>query len=211
MGNRHTHTPQLTTTMAFFGLTFCGPENVFKENLLDVLNLKSFSEAEIQAAFKRIDSDDSGLIDKKELRALLRELYNGQDPPQDEVHKLMTRFDADNSGTISWDEFRAGVLQIREELDDPKAQSATFVSQKEMLDSRSKHNRGGAAPAQVFKKPLTASQEVGWFEPSVATSAPNSRNGATSRWDAKTATRRIPPTERHSNPKSDITRFGEAA
>ena len=65
-----------------------------------------FSDAqieEIREAFNLFDTDGSGSIDYKELKAAMRAL--GFDTKKEELHKIIAEIDADGSGEIEFPEF----------------------------------------------------------------------------------------------------------
>ena len=71
-------------------------------------------------AFDLFDADNSGVIDAKELKVVLRAL--GFEPTKEEIRKLIADADKDGSGTINFDEFIAimqskmGERDSREEM-----------------------------------------------------------------------------------------------
>ena len=54
-------------------------------------------------AFKAVDVDGSGLLDRDEIRALLESL--GKRPTAADVDDAMSQLDADSSGEVDFDEF----------------------------------------------------------------------------------------------------------
>lgn len=82
--------------------------------LKDIMNLKgSKTVQEYKEAFARLDSDDSGFIELAEIKALLRDVYNGE-PPAYEVKAFMDFFDTNGDGKISWGEFEKGLGDMSE-------------------------------------------------------------------------------------------------
>ena len=63
-------------------------------------------EASLIEAFKILDTDNSGHIEKNELQDLLRSFSKlGEDIPQEEIDFMMRECDVDGDGKISFDEF----------------------------------------------------------------------------------------------------------
>jgi Ca2+/Na+ antiporter len=60
--------------------------------------------------FRRFDRDNSGEIDKTELKLLLESL--GQKPTQQDVDTMMDQLDSDHSGAISFDEFVIAMQRV---------------------------------------------------------------------------------------------------
>ena len=61
--------------MSFFGITALGPPNIFKSSLVNALGLTVYSDEEFEAAFHRVDKDQSGFITPTEVEELLYETY----------------------------------------------------------------------------------------------------------------------------------------
>lgn len=76
-----------------------------------MLNLRRHTEEEFRAVFNRMDLDKSGYIDRRELRALLFEVYSSE-PGDRELVLFLSYFDRNKDGRISWEEFREGLQQV---------------------------------------------------------------------------------------------------
>ena len=68
-------------------------------------------------AFDLFDTDGSGFIDAKELKAVLCAL--GFEPTKDEIRKMISDADKDGSGTINFDEF-IGIMTKKMGERDPR-------------------------------------------------------------------------------------------
>lgn len=68
----------------------------------------------LQAAWDRVDRDESGTIDYKELEDLLEILYHGP-PPEKEVQRVMDYFDTNKDGKITWKEFQSNLARLQGE------------------------------------------------------------------------------------------------
>eukprot|EP00927_Polykrikos_kofoidii_P044220 TRINITY_DN38247_c0_g1_i1.p1 TRINITY_DN38247_c0_g1~~TRINITY_DN38247_c0_g1_i1.p1 ORF type:complete len:580 (+),score=78.24 TRINITY_DN38247_c0_g1_i1:50-1789(+) len=90
------------------------PQNA--HHLICTLQLGQFTEADIDEAFDRIDTDGSGLLSKSNVIALFEEFGRERHLPACEVTKMSEAFislwDDDKSGQISKDEFRKHVLEL---------------------------------------------------------------------------------------------------
>lgn len=62
-------------------------------------------EQELRDAFKVFDTDDSGAIDRKELKRLMKKL--GQQLTEAEIDAMMSEVDENGDGEISFEEFKA--------------------------------------------------------------------------------------------------------
>lgn len=67
---------------------------------------------EMKATFNRYDLDQSGFIDRQELRKAVAECLAGDNPSDNDIDaitsSIMQSVDANNDGKISFDEFRKG-------------------------------------------------------------------------------------------------------
>uniref|UniRef100_A0A7S2V2Y5 EF-hand domain-containing protein n=1 Tax=Fibrocapsa japonica TaxID=94617 RepID=A0A7S2V2Y5_9STRA len=154
--------------MAFFGLTSLGPQDSFATSLLDTINLNIFSDEDFETAFKKVDRDGSGFIERNEIEALLREVYRG-DCPRNEVEMFMAKFDTNQDGKISWEEFVSTLCELRQEVEEQEkakeqrvGPASQFSSNLEYRENMHKHTRLNTGPTDKYNQPMTASQEYGW-------------------------------------------------
>jgi hypothetical protein len=70
------------------------------------------TDDEFEAGFRAVDTDGSGFIDKRELKQLLRKLYD-REPSEYEHTLFLMHFDTNRDGRISLPEFRKGIADIR--------------------------------------------------------------------------------------------------
>jgi calmodulin len=82
--------------------------------LNDPKALKEISDA----AFKKVDTDGSGYIDQKELRALMDEASQGNFPPVDDkdLAEIYSSLDTNHDGKISVDEFTVLIKSVLEAM-----------------------------------------------------------------------------------------------
>ena len=128
--------------MAFFGITALGPPNVFKSSLVNALGLQVYTDEEFEAAFKRVDRDNSGYITKNEVEELLYETY-GYPALEQEVTMFMEDFDANHDGKVSMDEFKQALGRLREQLKSKDGAAKEYTSYNKMAGDRYKHIRMG--------------------------------------------------------------------
>jgi len=76
--------------------------------LKDIMKIRSTSIEDYKQAFKRLDKDDSGFIEAREIEALLADVY-GSEPPAFEVQSFIKFFDKNNDNRVSWKEFERGL------------------------------------------------------------------------------------------------------
>ena len=99
--------------MAFFGLTYMGPQRPVGAALSGALDATHFTVEELKEFFDKHDKDESGKIESHELPGLLKDLYRGGDVPEDEVAYFRERFDVDGDGAISWEELQAAFSELQ--------------------------------------------------------------------------------------------------
>lgn len=83
-----------------------------------------------KAAFKRLDIDDSGYLERQEIEALLADVYDGK-PPAYEVSTFLRFFDSNNDGRVSWEEFEKGFGMVN------KVSKAGAAGMTEIMSGRS--------------------------------------------------------------------------
>ncbi|CAE7234799.1 unnamed protein product [Symbiodinium natans] len=86
---------------------------------MSTLNLSTFSDQEIQDAFRRMDQDGDGRVDFSELSAVLRHLNSklAHEESLTTTALLMHELDKDKDGFISFEEFRSGVTSLAQRYD----------------------------------------------------------------------------------------------
>jgi len=75
-------------------------------------------EEDCKEAFKLYDKDDSGVIPKDELTALLRTM--GQNPTDSEVNDMINEVDVDGSGVLDFNEFLTFVKRLAKNRNNPE-------------------------------------------------------------------------------------------
>jgi EF-hand domain pair/Protein of unknown function (DUF760) len=73
-------------------------------HLQGAVSLQEYNEA-----FRRLDEDNSGYIEIKEVETLLNSVYKDRSVPEFEVSTFMKFFDKNRDGKISWEEFEQGL------------------------------------------------------------------------------------------------------
>ena len=147
--------------MAFFGITALGPPNIFKSSLVNALGLTVYSDEEFEAAFIRVDKDNSGFITPNEVEELLYETY-GYPALEEEIQMFMEDFDANSDGKVNLEEFKNGLSRMREALSKKDGAAKEYTSFNQMAGDRYKHVRMGAGLETKYKVPLTFNQSIGF-------------------------------------------------
>ena len=77
--------------------------------LKDIMKIRrGASVEEFKSAFDRLDVDNSGYIEAREIDGLLADVYDGA-APAFEVKTFLRFFDVNRDGKISWEEFERGL------------------------------------------------------------------------------------------------------
>ena len=126
--------------MTFFGITQLGPPQPLAAGLTSALGLTVFSDEEFQAAFYKMDKDESGCITPDEVEDLLFETY-GFPPLEDEVAMFMSEFDLNHDGKVTFEEFSNTLCRMREKCASNSKKATEYTSFTKMKADRFKHKR----------------------------------------------------------------------
>lgn len=77
-------------------------------SLISIRNDKIKMKKLTEAAFKAIDSDNSGTLDKSEIIAIMTKISNEmgiENPSKEEIEEVIEELDVDKNGVLSLDEF----------------------------------------------------------------------------------------------------------
>ena len=77
-------------------------------SLISIRNDKNKMKKLTEAAFKAIDSDNSGTLDKSEIIAIMTKISNEmgiENPSKEEIEEVIEELDVDKNGVLSLDEF----------------------------------------------------------------------------------------------------------
>mmetsp|Transcript_26793 Transcript_26793/g.39686 ORF Transcript_26793/g.39686 Transcript_26793/m.39686 type:complete len:516 (+) Transcript_26793:107-1654(+) len=107
----------------------------------DLMNIQgSATMDDYKRAFDKLDNDNSGYIESKEIEALLKDVYNEDELPAFEVETFLQFFDSNRDGRISWEEFEKGLGVVADKTvakkknDNWKALSASATSEEMGVD-----------------------------------------------------------------------------
>ena len=168
--------------MSFFGLTYLGSGNVFQnlaahklervcaipeDAFVRVFNAMSLERTRPNLAAE-IRVDGAALMMRAELPELMTRVL-GEVPRREELDAFLTFFDITGSGTIDVEEFREGVRRMRARADHP-GKAAAYTSYQRLRADKMRNRRPEEDPQNVYAKPLTASQELGWHARQAKTS-----------------------------------------
>jgi Ca2+-binding protein (EF-Hand superfamily) len=89
-----------------------------KEEIKLLLEDENILKELVETAFKKVDTDQSGTIDKKELKALMDEASKGKFEPltEDELNEIYAGLDKNNDGQITCDEFAVLIKTVLEAM-----------------------------------------------------------------------------------------------
>ena len=113
-----------------------------------------YTDGEFEAAFKRVDRDNSGYITANEVEELLYETY-GYPALEEEIKMFMDDFDANHDGKVSLEEFKAALTRMRGSLNEKDQVAKEYTSFGKMAHDRYKHIRMGTNIEEKYKVPLT--------------------------------------------------------
>jgi Ca2+-binding EF-hand superfamily protein len=125
---------------------------------------RRWSDGDIRTAFVRFDTNRSGKLDQRELRAALREL--GVDADEREAANVLQRYDANANGLMDVGEFTSLVRQLARSgalAPDPGSTAASIMAADARGGSWWASATGAAVPSAV---PLPAVLPTGWVETS---------------------------------------------
>mmetsp|Transcript_30102 Transcript_30102/g.52896 ORF Transcript_30102/g.52896 Transcript_30102/m.52896 type:complete len:191 (+) Transcript_30102:75-647(+) len=150
---------------SFFGLTGLGPENPYSEVLVKNASLSKMEMDAFLKAFKIIDKNNNGYITVDEIRPFLAVLHGNKEPPEREVKQFIQK--AGSSKRITFEQFCQIVPKIKEESKEvTDVNRAVCTNSSDMYQYlRKKHIRNAYGPRDMYSKPLTTSQEIGWRTP----------------------------------------------
>lgn len=139
--------------------------NQFHQDFLDITLIK---DGEFEAAFARVDRDNSGFITPDEFRELLTITYHGP-PPESEVDRLMEAFDTNRDGKVSMEEFVTTIKRLKAELEEKARRRAVGaepvhgeISYAQLQQDKARGRRAFEGPRELLHHPVTAAQDYGW-------------------------------------------------
>eukprot|EP00392_Amoebophrya_sp_AT5.2_P006752 g6764.t1 len=91
----------------------------------------------------------------------------GFEPMPEEINIFVSTMELQKEGGISWSEFQAGLVAIREKVKRISKKATHYDSYQDSMDDRRKHARVKFGPMEIYKRPMTTAQAVGWHEEEV--------------------------------------------
>ncbi|CAD7938824.1 unnamed protein product [Amoebophrya sp. A25] len=155
-----------TRTMSgFFGVTSLGPAQPIGCNLLSTLGVTSFSDNDFKKAFYTL-ADREGKINRIDVYECMTRTY-GFEPMPEEINIFVSTMKLHEDGVLTWEEFSGGLKAIREKVKKIGKRATHYDSYKDYSDDLRKHARVKFGPMEVYKRPMTTAQAVGWHEEEV--------------------------------------------
>ena len=90
-------------------------EREIKKHILSLINDDKVFFPIAEEAFRAVDTDNSGYIDKDEFKICSIQVAKGfglDDPTQTYIEEIYNKLDSDGNGTIDLDEFKKYVKEI---------------------------------------------------------------------------------------------------
>ena len=125
------------------------------------IGITVYTDEEFDAAFAKVDRDNSGYITPNEVEELLYETY-GYPALEEEIKMFMEDFDTNNDGKVSREEFGAALKRMRAGLEGKGECAKEYTSLNKLNGDRFKHTRMGTGLEEKYKVPLTFSQSIGF-------------------------------------------------
>ena len=126
-----------------------------------ITGVQVYTDEEFQAAFRKVDKDNSGYITSNEVEQLLFETY-GYPPLEEEVKMFMDDFDTNHDGRVSYDEFTKGLHRMRASLQGKNNVACEYQSYNKLNGDRFKHVRMNKNLEEKYKVPMTFNQLIGF-------------------------------------------------
>eukprot|EP00873_Tetraselmis_striata_P025681 jgi/Tetstr1/445945/TSEL_033574.t1 len=158
--------------MAFFGLTYLGGGDVFKEfTPANPISLGSIPDEKFLEAFDKYVVGDTPLaldlqcdgmehVLRGDLHLILFDVLE-RNPSAEELDVFFTMTDYETSAAISRDEFLASVAVLKERCSNPKVPRA-YTSHNQYTHDLKKHRRLEYEPMESLRRPIKESQIIGW-------------------------------------------------
>ena len=169
-------TDLITQTMAFFGLTALGPQNSLLSASKTFRNLQIFEEEDYVNAWIKVNqSADNKFCDEEKLGDLMREVFHGPVPPNDNAC-IVRAFEAlrttsELPGKISFPVYIITMLRLAQEAEEEEnitennpLPSCEYTSSQLIQDDMLRNRRCKQDPNQKLNATLTCSQEYGWHK-----------------------------------------------
>merc|ERR1711904_371109 len=80
-------------------------EDKYVRAIADEKGISRIDADDVYSAFKKVDADASGIVDKEEFEVLVKDLHKGVDLHKRHIDDWWRIVDEDKSGTISFPEF----------------------------------------------------------------------------------------------------------
>ena len=120
-----------------------------------------YTDEEFQAAFRKVDKNNTGYLSNDQVEELLFETY-GYPALEEEVTMFMDDFSHHHQGTVSFDQFTAALSRMRTQLAGKNKVACEYDSYNKLAADRFKHVRMRKGLEDKYKVPLTFNQSVGF-------------------------------------------------
>jgi hypothetical protein len=153
----------LVSSMSFFCLTAFGSLRPFNSNKIGLLGILLYEDHEYQNAISKLGL--KSCIKKDDIAKILTNLY-GFIPLLEELKLIHDVFEAhmtssSNQGVSDF-EFLQVIAKAREIALSANEKAIQYDSYTDFNSARRKNQRLAYSPMDVFKRPMTTQQEVGW-------------------------------------------------
>lgn len=166
--------------MAFFGLTCLAQgnsmETIFRQHQARQLGVHdipderwdelfhNFSLTNVDTVLSsrgRLKLDPSRTMMRCDLAMLFKEIVS-KDPSNEQMDAFKTYFNTDTSGCISYEEYKDSYTRIKNRSSVP-INAVNYRSKNQMVKDHLKHRRVDSNLQDMYQRPMTTAQEIGWM------------------------------------------------
>lgn len=149
----------------FFGVTTLGSDRPVYSHLRSSLCACQYTDAEFQEVFNKMpkSKECAESVEGPHIITLLTMTYSTSPLPE-ELMLFFERLDLDNKTHFKWDCLKQALHTIRKDSQGLAKRATQYSSLQDLKDDKRKHNRVRYGPLELYKLPMTGSQQIGYFD-----------------------------------------------